>query len=118
MRIHAKEWRHTEKHTTISGSYRDEPSRIPESDRAERLPIPHGTAGGDPSIDHDFNEEFVGRLVPPERLSVHRIPASAGLNHDIVCPDPEFATDAQVTEAYRQLSAALQIPLPDPLAVR
>lgn len=73
---------------------------------------------GDPSIDHDFNEEFVGRLVPPERLSVHRIPASAGLNHDIVCPDPEFATDAQVTEAYRQLSAALQIPLPDPLAVR
>ncbi|MGB7963036.1 MAG: alpha/beta fold hydrolase [Propionicimonas sp.] len=73
---------------------------------------------GDPSIDHEFNEAFAARLVPPERLSLFRIPASAGLSHDIVCPDPELASDAQVTEAYRQLSMALELKLPDPLATR
>ncbi len=73
---------------------------------------------GDPSIDHDFNERYVAQLVPPERAAVFRIPASAGLEHDIVAPDPEFASDAQVVEAYQQLAQALGIPMPDPLAER
>jgi len=73
---------------------------------------------GDPSIDGAFNERLAATLVPADRLEVFRIPASAGLSHDIVCPDPEFATDAQVSEAYRQLSDALDLTLPDPLAAR
>jgi carboxylesterase len=73
---------------------------------------------GDPSIDGDFNERLATRMVPADRFEVFRIPASAGLSHDIVCPDPEFATDAQVTEAYRQLADALDLTLPDPLVVR
>lgn len=72
----------------------------------------------DTSIDHDFNERFVRRLVTPDRLSIYQVPLSAGLEHDIVCPDPEFAGDKQVVEAYRQLEQALGIPMPDPLAAR
>ncbi|MFZ0530082.1 MAG: alpha/beta fold hydrolase [Propionicimonas sp.] len=73
---------------------------------------------GDPSIDADYNEDLIRRLVPADQVEVFGIPASAGLPHDFVCPDPEFGTDTQVAEGYRQLSAALGIPLPDPLTAR
>lgn len=73
---------------------------------------------GDPSIDGDFNEALLGQLTQPGNLEVYRIPASAGLPHDFICPDPEFLTDAQASEAYQQLEQALGIPLPDPMLDR
>lgn len=73
---------------------------------------------GDASIDHDFNEQLVRRLVPPDRVQVYHVPLEAHLPHDYVCPDPEFGPDAQIVEGYRQLSLALGIPMPDPLAER
>ena len=73
---------------------------------------------GDASIDHDFNEQLVRRRVPPDRVQVYQVPLEAHLPHDYVCPDPEFGPDAQIVEGYRQLSLALGIPMPDPLAER
>ena len=73
---------------------------------------------GDPSINADFNQNLLTQLVPTGQLTVYRIPASAGLSHDIICPDPEFGTDTQITEAYHQLEQALDIPMPDPLQTR
>ena len=73
---------------------------------------------GDPSIDADFNEQLVRRLVPAGRVEVHQIPAAAGLPHDYICPDPEFGPDAQVVEGYRRLTEILGLPMPDPLATR
>lgn len=73
---------------------------------------------GDASIDADFNEQLVRRITPADQVEIYQIPASAHLSHDYVAPDPEFATDAQVTEGYRQLSQALGIPMPDPLKAR
>lgn len=73
---------------------------------------------GDPSIDADFNETLLGQLSAPGNLEVYRIPASAGLPHDIISPDPEFLTDAQASQAYGELEKALGIPLPDPLTAR
>lgn len=73
---------------------------------------------GDPSIDHDFNEHLVRHLVPAERVEVYRVPASAHLPHDYICPDAEFGPDSQMTEGYHQLAHILGIPMPDPLATR
>ena len=73
---------------------------------------------GDPSIDHDFNEALVRRLVPPDRVQIYQVPAEAHLPHDYVCPDPEFGPDTQIVEGYHQLQQALGIPMPDPLATR
>ncbi len=90
-------------------------------------PKPSGTVSGsvllirnagDPSVDHDFNEALVRRLVPAELVEVYQVPADAQLPRDFVCPDPESGPDTQISEAYRQLSAALGIPMPNPLTSR
>lgn len=73
---------------------------------------------GDPSIDADFNEQLVRHLVPADRVEIAQIPASAGLPHDYICPDPEFGPDPQVVEGYRWLAEILAIPMPDPLTTR
>ncbi|MCB0910863.1 MAG: alpha/beta fold hydrolase [Propionibacteriaceae bacterium] len=73
---------------------------------------------GDQTVDADFNQNLLTQLTAPDGLEVYRIPASAGLLHDLIAPDPEFNTDAQVTESYGQLEQALGIPMPDPLQTR
>lgn len=71
---------------------------------------------GDTKLDGAFNERLLTGLVPAERLSVYRIPASAGLLHDLVAHEPHSENYAKLTEAYRHLSEALGIPIPDPKA--
>lgn len=71
---------------------------------------------GDTKLDSAFNERFVTRLVPEERLDVYRIPAEAGLLHDLVANQPHAENYDHLTEAYAYLSEALGIPIPDPKA--
>jgi len=71
---------------------------------------------GDTKLDGDFNERLVTELVPAERLTVSRIPATAGLLHDLVAHEPHSENYAKLTAAYRHLSEALGIPIPDPKA--
>ncbi len=73
---------------------------------------------GDQRLDSGYNERFVRRITTPERLNVFRIPASAGLLHNFVSPESFGESHAHISEAYRYLSEALGIPLPDPLAPR
>lgn len=70
----------------------------------------------DPLLDPDYNESFLTRLVSADRLTVVRIPASEGLGHDLVCPDPLGEDYANINTAYRYLEQALGIPLPAPRA--
>lgn len=71
---------------------------------------------GDTVVDPAFSESFVRRLVVPERLTVVRIPASATLGHDFVGFQESSSNYPHLTEAYRYLSEALGIPIPDPRA--
>ncbi len=69
---------------------------------------------GDPLLDSAHNESVLTRLFSTERLRVVRIPASAGLAHDLVCAHPSCENYAHLDESYRYLSSALGLPLPDP----
>lgn len=69
---------------------------------------------GDPRLDQAYNERFAQRMVPAERMTVFRIPASARLLHNIVSPAPDGQMHERIGEAYRYLSDALEVPLPDP----
>ncbi len=73
---------------------------------------------GDASIDADFNERLIRQITPAAQVEIYQVPASAKLPHDFIAPDREFGPDSQVSEGYRQLSLALGIPMPDPLAAR
>lgn len=70
---------------------------------------------GDPYVDWAYNESFLAGLVGPDRLTVHTIPAEAGLLHDVVCTHPLCDNHPRIRESYRYLSQGLGIPLPDPL---
>ena len=70
---------------------------------------------GDPKVNWAYNESFLAGLVGPDRLSVHTIPADAGLLHDVVCTHPLCDNHARIRESYYYLSQGLGIPLPDPL---
>jgi pimeloyl-ACP methyl ester carboxylesterase len=69
---------------------------------------------GDDRLDGAFNEALVRRLVAPERLTVVTVPADAGLIHDIITVEPWSENAERIGPAYRHISAALGIPLPDP----
>ena len=69
---------------------------------------------GDDRLDSEFDARVVKRLVPPDRLTIHTIPASEGLIHDIVTPDEFGENHARIRLAYRHLSEALGVELPDP----
>ena len=69
---------------------------------------------GDERLDSAFNVRLVERLVPPDRLTIHTIPASEGLIHDIVTPEATGENHAKIDVAYRHLSEALGLELPDP----
>lgn len=71
---------------------------------------------GDPRLDGAFNERFLTRLVPANQLTVVRIPASAGLGHDLVSWQHHSENYAKLTESYAYVSQALGIPIPDPKA--
>ena len=71
---------------------------------------------GDQRLDVAYNERFANRMAAPGRLTMFRIPKSAGLLHNFVSPEPNGESHAHITEAYRYLSEALGILLPDPLA--
>lgn len=71
---------------------------------------------GDTKLDGAFNERLVTSLVPAERRVVHRIPADAGLLHDLVAHEPHSENYARLTESYRHLAEALELPIPDPKA--
>lgn len=73
---------------------------------------------GDPKLDAAYNERYLTRLVPAGRLTVNRIPASAGLLHDLVAHEPHSENYAHLTESYTYLAQALGIPIPDPRAPR
>ena len=69
---------------------------------------------GDQRLDGAFNEALVRALVPSERLTIYTIPASASLLHDVVTPEPEGENAELIDDAYRRLSEALDIELPQP----
>ena len=71
---------------------------------------------GDTKLDSAFNERFVTRLVPPEQVSIYRIPAEAGLLHDLVAHEQHSENYTRLTESYAYLAEALGIPMPDPKA--
>lgn len=70
---------------------------------------------GDQRLDSAYNERYVGRMSAPEQLRVYRIPASAQLLHNFISPEPFGESHEHITEAYRHLSDALGVELPDPL---
>ena len=70
---------------------------------------------GDQRLDSAYNEAFMRRTIDSDRLSVYPIPASVGLKHNFISPEPFSEGYAHISEAYRHLSKALGIPLPDPL---
>jgi hypothetical protein len=55
-------------------------------------------------------------MVAPENLTVFRIPAAAGLLHNLISPDEFSESWENIDVAYEYLSEALGIPLPDPKA--
>jgi hypothetical protein len=57
---------------------------------------------------------LVRRLVPPDRLTIYTIPASASLLHDIVTPQREGENARRIDDAYRRMSEALGVELPVP----
>jgi len=69
---------------------------------------------GDQRLDSAYNERFVRRVAAPENVRVVRIPASAGLRHNLVSPEPGSEIYAHITEAYAYLADALSIALPSP----
>jgi pimeloyl-ACP methyl ester carboxylesterase len=71
---------------------------------------------GDQRLDSAFNERFVRRMVAPENLTVFRIPAEAGLLHNLISPDEFSESWERIDVAYEYLSDALGLPLPDPKA--
>lgn len=73
---------------------------------------------GDQRLDSAYNERFVKRMAAPERLTIFRIPKSAGLLHNFVSPEPFGESYPHISDAYGYLSDALGIPLPDPLVSR
>lgn len=73
---------------------------------------------GDSSVDAEVNERLVRNLAAPDKVTVVTIPASAGLSHDFIAPDPEFATEQQVTTAYGLLGETLGLSFGDPLQDR
>ena len=73
---------------------------------------------GDQRLDSGYNERFVKRMAAPERLTVFRIPATAGLLHNFVSPETFGESYPHISEAYGYLSRALGIPLPNPLIPR
>lgn len=73
---------------------------------------------GDPKLDSAFNERFVRRLVPADRLHVHHVPASLGLVHDVVAHQPHSENFMSLAESYAHLAEALGIPIPDPTTGR
>jgi carboxylesterase len=70
---------------------------------------------GDDRLDGAYNEALARRVVAPGELSVFEIPASAGLIHDIVTPERFGENADKIGLAYRYLSEALGIALPDPV---
>lgn len=70
----------------------------------------------DPVLDSAYNESFLRRMVSPDQLTVYTIPASAQLTHDFVVPDPQSDNYPRISDAYRRMSEAFGIPLPDPRA--
>ena len=69
---------------------------------------------GDDRLDGEFNLRLVERLVPADRLTVYTIEAGEGLIHDIVTPEPFGENGERIDVAYRHLSEALGVELPDP----
>jgi len=70
---------------------------------------------GDPRLNLDAADALLGRLVPPARLRRYRIPATEQLGHDLVCVHPLCENYPRIRAAYRHLSAAFGVDLPDPL---
>ena len=73
---------------------------------------------GDQRLDSAFNERYAKRMAAPEQLTVYRIPAAAKLLHNFISPEPFGESYPRISEAYGYLSEALDVPLPDPLAVQ
>ena len=71
---------------------------------------------GDKKLDSEYNAVSARGLAAPERLTIFRIPKSAGLGHDIV--DPWGENKGRIREDYVWLSRALGIALPDPVKAR
>lgn len=72
---------------------------------------------GDQRLDSAYNERFVRKVVAPESLHIYRIPASAGLLHNFISPEPFSENHKRIGLAYDYLSEALGIPLSDPEGV-
>lgn len=70
---------------------------------------------GDQRLDSAYNERYARRVARPGHLEVYRIPARAQLLHNFISPEPFGESYPRITEAYRYLSEALGVALPDPL---